>query len=182
MVKIRLEGFKELERSMQELSKGAARGALRRALVKAAEPMRAKAEQLAPEDTSGLKRGIQIGTKIAKDKSKDPGSQAYAAAMRAGGTKAEAVQALRNARRANGVGETFAEAFLGPVRSNKRNSIKAIAQEFGSVNHPAQPYMRPAFDSEAQPTLYRVRGFLEAELAKSVRRARARAARKASKG
>jgi len=181
MVKFKIEGLRELESALTELSKGAAKGALKRALIKSAEPMRVAAVRNAPEDKEGLKRGIQIGVKIAKDKSKDPGSRAFAATMAAGGTRGEAVQALRNARRAQGVGETFAEAYLGPVRANKKNSIKAMAQEFGSVNHPAHPYMRPAFDSEAGNVVSRIKGELTSEIAKSVKRARARAARLASK-
>lgn len=176
-MKFKLEGVAELEAALKELTKATVRNTLRRALIKAAEPMRAAAAQNAPEDTGGLKRGIQIGTKIAKDKSRDPGSRAFAATMTGGGSRAEAVQALRDARRAQGVGETFAEVFLGPVRATKKNSIKAIAQEFGSVNHPAHPYMRPAFDVEAIPTLKRLEGHLKTEIAKSVSRARAPARR-----
>lgn len=181
-VSVRVEGLKELDQALTELTKATARNTLRRALVKAAEPMRAAAERNAPVDTGALGRSIQIGTKIAKNKSKDPGSRAYAATMRAGGTRGEAVQALRDARRAAGVGESFAEAFLGPVRSGKRAAIKAIVQEFGSRKQAAQPYMRPAFDAEAQNVINGIRKELAIEIDKSVRRARARAARKAAKG
>lgn len=180
--RVKIEGLRELEAALGELSKGTARGALRRALVKAAEPMRAAAEQNAPEDTGGLKRGIQIGTRIAKTRGSDPGGRAFAATMAAGGSRADAVRALRDARRAHGVGESFAEVYLGPVRSNKKNSIKAIVQEFGSSKQAPQPYMRPAFDSEALGVVNRIKGELNTEIGKSVRRVRARALRRASKG
>jgi hypothetical protein len=50
-------------------------------------------------------------------------------------------------------------------------------QEFGNVNHGAQPFARPAWDQEAQPTLERVGRHLWDEFEKS----RLRAARKAAK-
>lgn len=181
-VKVRVEGLKELDKALGELSKATARNTLRRALTSAAQPMLEAAKRNAPEDTGGLRRGIQIGTKISKDKSKDPGSRAYAQTMAAGGSRADAVQALRDARRAQGVGGSFAEVFLGPVRANKKNTIKANVQEFGSVKQPAQPYMRPAFDSEAQNVINNIGKELSKEIDKSVARARARAAKKAARG
>src|SRR5690606_1525240 len=112
----------------------------------AAEPMRAAAERNAPEDTGALKRSIALSSKI----DNRAGKAEYAAVMKGGGSKAQAAAALRDARRAKGIGESFAEVFMGPKISGKRNAIKAMVQEFGSKKQAAQPYMRPAFDSEAQ--------------------------------
>lgn len=177
-VKVRVEGLKELDKALGELSKAAARNALRRALIKAAEPMRSAAERNAPVDTGALKRSIILTSKI----DNRAGKAEFAAVMKSGGTKAQAVQALRDARRAKGIGESFAEVFMGPRKAGKQASIKAMVQEFGSHKQSAQPYMRPAFDGQAPAVIDGIRGELSAEIDKAVKRARARAAKKAAKG
>lgn len=176
-VRVKVEGLKELDAALGELSKGAARGTLRRALIKAAEPMRAAAVRNAPEDKGDLKRSIIVTSKI----DNKAGKAEYAAVMRGGGSKSQASQALRDARRAKGIGESFAEVFMGPAKSGKKNAIKAMVQEFGSKHQPGQPYMRPAFDAEAQNVVNGIKGELSAEIEKSVKRARARALKKAGK-
>jgi HK97 gp10 family phage protein len=37
-----------------------------------------------------------------------------------------------------------------------KSDARAIAQEFGTANHPAQPYLRPALESNAQATVSRL--------------------------
>src|SRR5690554_3055300 len=115
-VRVSVSGLKELDAALGELSQGTARGALRRALIKAAEPMRAAAQRNAPEDTGALKRSIIVTSKI----DNRAGKAEYAAVMKGGGSKAQAVGALRDARRAKGIGESFAEAFMGPAKGGKR--------------------------------------------------------------
>lgn len=176
-VRVKVEGLKELDAALGELSKGAARGALRRALIKAAEPMRAAAERNAPKLTGDLQSSIIVTSKI----DNRAGKAEYAAVMKGGGTKAQAVGALRDARRAAGIGESFAEAFMGPAKGGKRRAIKAVVQEFGSRKQAAQPYMRPAFDAEAENVIKRIGTELSREIDKSVTRARARAAKKAAR-
>lgn len=177
-VRVKVEGLKELDQALAELSKATARNTLHRALISAGEPMRAAAEQNAPVDTGALKRSIKISSKV----DNKAGKAEYSAALRAGGTKAQAVQALRDARREKGIGESFAEVFIGPEKAGKRASIKANVQEFGSSKQAAQPYMRPAFDSQAMNVLNGIKGELSKEINKSVQRARARALKKAAKG
>ena len=171
---VKISGLKQLDSALTELSKGAARGALRRALIKAAEPMRAAAERNAPEDIGELKRSIVLTTRI----DNQAGRAEYANVMKSGGSKSQAVQAMRDARRGQGVGESFAEAYMGPEKGSKRLAIKSVVQEFGSSRQSAQPYMRPAFDAEAANVINRVGDELSAEISKSVRRARARALKK----
>lgn len=177
-MRVKIEGLKELDAALGELSKGAARGVLRRTLIKAGEPMRAAAERNAPKDTGALAGSIILTSRI----DNRAGKKEYAAVMKAGGSKAEAVSALRDARRAVGVGESFAEVFMGPAKSGKRGSIKAMAQEFGAKHHQPHPYMRPAFDSEAQNVLNNIKGELTTEIDKAVQRARRRALKKAGGG
>lgn len=174
-MKVKIEGLRELDAALGELSKGAARGVLRRALIKAGEPMRAAAERNAPKDTGQLGDSIALSSRI----DNRAGKSAFASVMKGGGSKAQAVQALRDARREAGIGESFAEVFMGPRKSGKRNSIKAMVQEFGSEKQQPQPYMRPAFDAEKNTVLDGIKGELTTEIGKAVARARKRALKKA---
>lgn len=61
---VQFKGGKELEAALMELEKGAARRTAERALKLAAEPIRARWEELVPEDEGDLKRSIQIGRAI----------------------------------------------------------------------------------------------------------------------
>lgn len=176
-VRVRVDGLKELDAALGELSKGAARGALRRALVKAAEPMRAAAAQNAPELTGALKRSIILSSKV----DNRAGKAEYAQTLSGGGSKKQAVQALRDARREQGIGASFAEVFMGPAKGSKRDAIKSLVQEFGSTKQQPQPYMRPAFDSQAEAVIINIKGELATEINKSVQRARKRALKKAGK-
>ncbi|KKX28229.1 HK97-gp10 family putative phage morphogenesis protein [Rhizobium sp. LC145] len=45
---------------------------------------------------------------------------------------------------------TFQEMFVGT------NNPAGVQQEFGNERHPAQPFMRPAWDAEKMPTLDRI--------------------------
>lgn len=64
--------------------------------------------------------------------------------------------------------EVFAGA--GPL-------VQAITQEFGTRNHPPQPFMRPAWDANKRPALESIKDDLRDEIEK----ARARLARKAAR-
>ena len=64
------------------------------------------------------------------------------------------------------------EMFVGPGPDPA-----AWNQEFGNVNHGAQPFARPAWDAEAKPTLDRLGVYLWEEFAKSLGRAQKRAAK-----
>lgn len=67
---------------------------------------------------------------------------------------------------------TFQEMFVGT------NNPAGVQQEFGNHRHPAQPFMRPAWDAEQQPTLERISNSLWLRISQAA----ARLARKASKG
>jgi HK97 gp10 family phage protein len=68
----------------------------------------------------------------------------------------------------------FVTVYMGP------NDQAAVPQEVGTVDEPAQPFMRPAFEQEARPTIDRVANLMRPEIDKTVARARARALKKAS--
>lgn len=151
---VKLEGFKELEAELAKLATPATRKAsARRALRKAAEPMVGVAQGLAPRgETNTLAPSIMIGTRLSKRQS---------------GLHRKMFRDDRAAV------EMFVGA--GPLSS-------AHTQEFGTRNHIAQPFLRPAWDQEQRPMLDRLKAELWADIQKAVARAERRAARLAAKG
>lgn len=184
-----LKGLRELDDVLaKELPRAAARGVLRRALLAAAEPMAARARALAPDDPNtidldrDLRENIIVSTRATGD-SIDAGNKAFSATMKAGGTRAEAGAALRDARKSMGAAQIG--AFMGP----SRRVFHGIFSEFGTgirQQHKTgrvvgkmdpHPFMRPAFDSEKDATVRR----LTLELSDEINKAVARAKRKAMK-
>lgn len=183
-MRVKVEGLKELEAQLARLSKGAARGALRRAGVKSLQPMAEIARGLAPKDTEELANSITVAAK-AVGGGAEIGKAEFGAVMRAGGSKGEARAALRDARRAaTDAGNLSAvELYMGPAKAkSKQAAIKAVVQEFGSVKQAPQPYMRPAWDQDREALLGRLKVEIWAEIRKAIVRAEKRAARAAAKG
>lgn len=142
-------GFKELDAALALLPKAAAKRTLQRTLVKAGQPIADAAQANAPVETGELRDSISVGTRIGNN----VGKAEFASILKGGGTKGEAVAAMRDARRA-AQGGTFAVAFVGPEKAKtKRQAIKRIVQEFGSVKQAPQPYLRPAWDAEKMNAL-----------------------------
>lgn len=57
------------------------------------------------------------------------------------------------------------------------NDNAAVLQEFGTVNHSAQPHLRPAWEEGKDKVLFEVTDGMRVEVGKSVARARRKAAR-----
>lgn len=149
---IKLEGFSELERSLDDLTKAAGKGALRRAMITAAEPMARAMRSMAPRgEDLHLSEGIGVGTRLTK---------------RQATLHREMFQDNRAAI------EVFVGAKADPAAHN---------QEFGNMNHDPQPFARPAFDQEVRPTLDRLKVELWDEISKAIARAERKAARLAAK-
>lgn len=144
---VKLKGFKELDNALAELSKAAGKGVLRRSLKKAAEPMADLASSLAPRGPTG-----NLATSVKY------------------GTKLTKRQAGLH-RKMFRDDKASVEGFVGA------NDPAAVPQEFGTVDHGPQPFMRPAWDQDALPLLDRLGKELAVEVEKSVKRARAKAAR-----
>ena len=150
-VTMKIEGLRELDAALRELSKATAKNTLVRVGKAALEPMAEVARSLAPDDpeTGGndLKSSIVVGTKLTP----------------------------RQKRLAKKEPKDFATVYMGTA------DPAGIQQEFGNVNHPPQAFMRPAFAQEAQGTIDRVAKGLKPEIERSAARARARALKKAGK-
>lgn len=150
MSSFKFEGGKELEAALMNLgSRVTARNVGRRALTKAAEPVAAKARLLAPKDEHDLEHSIKVGKAI-------PAYQ-------------------RDGNRGD-----YIAVFVGIDASvDERLVIYAAEQERGNParNLEAQPYMRPAWDSEKGKALDRI----APDLWDEITAANARAARKAQR-
>lgn len=165
-------GLRELDKALGDLTKATARNVLRRALTKAAQPIKESAEAKLPSPgRTGVGNLRRSGIRITpKRPGGDVGKAAFADALRAGGSRADAVSEMRAARASDPA--AFATIYIGPGRDPA-----AMMQEFGTVNHPPQPYMRPAFDAEAMTALKIIRTEIGTEIEKSAARAARKKAR-----
>lgn len=172
-VSFKIEGAKELGAAFDELSKATARNVGKRALIQAAEPMVEMASRLAPDDPATGAPDLHTSIAASARVVNKTGDAEFASVLRAGGSRADAVSALREARRNSG--DSFAQAYVGVVNTTKRGAIKSIVQEFGSVKQSPRPYLRPAFLATAQLVISRVADILKVEIGKAVERARRKA-------
>jgi len=161
---VKLEGFAELDRAMASLTRATAANTMRRALKEAAEPMAAAARRMAPVDDYQLVEAIEVSTKAKGASARG----AFMAALRSTGSRTAAGAAAKAAG-----GGSFVSMYVGPTE----RAPHAHFQEFGVSHHAPQPYMRPAFDAEAQPTINRLKVALAEQINKAVARAAAKAAR-----
>ena len=175
--KIQIEGLKELEAALSDLSRATARGVLARALRKAAAPIADRERSGAPYDPD-RKAGTHLRDSIvvtAKTRNLT-GLKEYGQTLRAGGTREEAVAALRDVRRSGASEGSRATISIGPTAPH------AHLIERGTVKMAAQPFVRPAWEAEKYPALETIKTELRNEIDKSVARAARKAARIAAKG
>lgn len=153
-VSMKLEGFAELERELDRIGKVTAQKAsLRRALRKSAQPLADLAQQKAPRgDTETLAPSISVSTKL---------------------SKRQASKHRRMFKDDRAAVEMFVGA--GPLSS-------AHTQEFGTIHHPAQPFLRPAWDEDKKALLDRLKAEIWADIQKTLARAARKAARQAGQG
>lgn len=155
---VKVEGLRELDEALGQLSKAAARGVLRRVGLKALQPVAETARNLAPDDpaTGGndLRSSIGVGTKLSRRQAK-----LARRAVKQGGDK------------------SFVEVYAGAGQIPH-----AHLQEFGTSRHSAQPFMRPAWDSNKSGVLDTIKSELGDEIDKTAKRQARRAARLAAKG
>ena len=142
-----LEGFSELEDALDDLSRAAGKGVLRRSLKKAALPMADLMADAAPRGQGDLQESIAVSTKLSKRQA------------------AEHRALFRDQRAAV---EMFVGA--GPLP-------QATQSEFGNEHQAPQPFARPAWDQDQQALLDRLGGHLWAEFEKSLARAQRKAAK-----
>jgi len=180
-VSIKTEGLAELDAALGEFKKGTARAILKRALMTAAQPLVDMDSRLAPDDPATGPPDLHSSIIASSKLRNETGNKEFAAVMRAGGTRADARAAMLDAKAVGGE-DSFAIVYVGPQSGSKKNAIKAIVQEFGSVKQPAQPYLRPAWEQSQGTVLDGIKAALTVEIDKATKRAQARALRLAAKG
>jgi hypothetical protein len=173
--RMKVEGFKETLDALRGFATDAtARNVIRKSLVDGLKPMATVAAGKAPRAAGDLANSIHVST---KQPSGDPSKVAYGQTLRATGSKEAAAASMRAIRRAEkaaqGGGKPPVYAFMGPEQKQRQ----AIPQEFGTVNHGPQPFIRPAWDEGKMGTLEIIREAFTVQ----VEKARARNARKVAR-
>jgi HK97 gp10 family phage protein len=151
---VTVEGLRELEKALSELPKSTGKNVLRRVLRKRAEPVASAANASAPDDpaTPGKRIQVMVGTVLSKRQ------------------KGLHRKMFKDDRASV---EMFVGATPGPA---------AVQQEFGNVNHGAQPFMRPSWDENGDGMLDGLAKDLGEEIDNAARRLARKAARLAAKG
>jgi HK97 gp10 family phage protein len=149
MATVKLEGFKELEKALAELPKATGKNVLRRIAKAALESMADAAAAKAPADQGPLSFSISVSEKRTR---------------RAKGGGARLVGGKWRSAASEGI-----EVAMGPA-AGLGTLYYATHVEFGTVDAPAQPYMRPAWDAGAEKALDFVKDNLGNEVAKAAAR------------
>lgn len=142
MIKMEIKGLREVDAMLSELSKSVQKRVLTKALMAGGEVLARSARQKAPVDSGFLYEHIAVTDKKPDDV--NVGAAGFHAARRAGLSGRQAGQVARAANRAAGFNQ--AEVYVGASKS----AVAAWPQELGTVNHPAQPFLRPAFEETKQ--------------------------------
>ena len=136
-VSIRLEGVGNVQAVFRELAdeigdKKANSKILVPAVREAMRPVLVQARANAPEDTGGLKRSMQVEAR--RPTRRDKGSKYI--------SSTDTVISLVT----TAPGKKL-------VKMGIASDARAIAQEFGTARHPAQPYLRTALESQSQSVI-----------------------------
>ena len=144
---VKLSGFAELEKKLDQLTKAAGKGVLRRALKKAAMPIADAANEFAPVGSTGsYAQSFSYSTKLTKRQ------------------RGLHRKMFRDDKAA-------VEGFVGT------SDPAGVQQEFGNINHGPQPALRPAWDGGREQLLEDLGRELWTEFEKSAARAARKAAK-----
>ena len=149
---VKVEGFAELGKAFDQLAKSTARNTAKRVLKKAGQPVYDHFRSIAPRSNAAQKHMADSGGVCPK----------LSRSQRRGQSKKS--------------GRSFAEMFIGPGPWRQ-----AIFQEFGTVNHPAQPSLTPAWEANKRGVLASIRKDLGREIIRSAKRMAAKKTRKRSR-
>lgn len=165
LVTIKVEGLRDLKLALDQLPLATGLDVLHRVLAKAAEPIRAEAEALAPARPADAPpkyyggtmtqvggRRVRVGGKLRK-----PGTDR---ALWLSGTRLT----KRQARQVRKEGKSFAEHYVGT-----RDPIARLL-EFGTRDHAATPMLRPAWDNNKGKALDIIGRELGAEIDQAAQR------------
>lgn len=162
----KLDGLKELEAALTELkTRATARRTADRALRKAAEPIRDKARELAPDDletgvNNYLKASIKIGRAGTQERQRGNSGNLVTTYIGIDGSTLPP----KVAKTKTGKGGKAILAGGGVA-------AYSIFVEMGTNSRPAQPYMRPAWEQTKDAALARLADDLRTEITKTAERA-----------
>jgi len=149
-----VQGLKELSRAMGMLKKSIATRTAKRALSAGAGPIAKRARKNAPvlqEPTATRKKGtIKKNIRVKVRKRRDG---QYEATIWVKGLGKKKIELFKQ--------ETGKEG-----KDNPDDPWYWWFQEFGTAEHPAQPFMRPAFETEKNASLDAIAGKLREDLKK----------------
>jgi HK97 gp10 family phage protein len=172
-MKIKIDGLKDIDAALGQLTKAAAKGVMRRVLLARAKPIVADAKMKAPVGTGRLRESI-----TARAVSGGAGKKAFADTMSGGGSRGEAAAAAKAAnsaaKAARGGGE-FVEVLIGPTK----DAFYGHLVEFGTTHSGPAPFMRPAWDGNKTGVLDGVKDDMWREIEKALRRKAKKAAKAA---
>lgn len=149
-----LKGLKELHDKLEELPRGLQRGVLKRAGTEALEPMADHARAIVPVREGALRASIRIESKTIRSASF---RASYAAFKRGGGARPK----MRRGEKGT---------IQVQVVSGGRAAPHAVFVEMGTAKMPAEPFMRPAADSQANATIRRLADAIGKHLTKTATR------------
>lgn len=147
VVKVKVEGLKELDAALGELPKATGKNVLRRVLREVAKPMADQAAGMAPVLTGTLKRSVGVGSRLTKRQG-------------------------RLHRKMFKDDKASVEIFVGAG-----GLPQAHLREFGADGKPPHAFVRPAWDANKMPMLERIKSTLAAEIKKSADRLARKAAK-----
>jgi HK97 gp10 family phage protein len=154
---MRVDGLRELDAALgalaAEYGKASGKAVLRRVGIKALQPMAETARSLAPDDPATPDPDLESSITV--------------------GTKLNKTQA-KLARKDQD--KALVTVYMGT------NDVAGVPQEFGTVNHGPQPFMRPAFDADKEGAVKIVAQELGPEIERTAARLAKRRAAKAAKG
>lgn len=166
-VTIKLEGIGDAINAFEELAQQIGdKQARSKVLIPAAraaiKPVLEAAQQKAPVDTGALRLLLQVEARRPTNKDRrskyiSKNDAVIATVTTASGKKMKAMSEGKGLERSRrrlrklGATEEQAQAFQG-----FQSDARAIAQEFGTAKHPANPYLRPALEGQAQQTVSRL--------------------------
>ncbi len=152
-----LTGFAELEKALDELPRALARTTLQRILVRAAQPIAARARALVEEDDGDLKESITVSTKL-KDSQKSDGAGRNVMTAKGWRRQAAPVVVYVGPTQPHG---SLVEWGTGP-RHHRNGKFVGVM--------PARPFLRPAWDAGRHDALASIGRDAWTELAKTAKR------------
>lgn len=144
---MKIKGLDKLQAQLKELGPQLGGKALTQAGREAFRPVLEAAKALAPSDTGALRESLRLGTAKIKD--------GVAVGVVIGGGA--------RAKQAKVAAAAFGERHMPPAR-------RWHMAEFGTANQPAQPFLRPAIDSQAASTVERLKPALQRAIARAVKK------------